>query len=343
MAAAVLVTPSEALAAAVEAELARRVAPHQARRADLDRARRSAVGDRPGRRPRRRARRSSTPTPPSTWRSRPGTPPPSPPGSRNAGAIFVGPWSPVSPRRLLRGLQPRAAHRRLRLPLQRARRAVLPARHPGRRVRRAALREVAPQVLALADAEDLPAHGEAVTARFGRGGVIRRWPAAHPAERASVEPARDRSDTGARARAFRCARSCGATSPTARRSSTSRSGSTPTRTPTGCPPRSPRRSSRRSRRWPRSSTATPTASSPGCARTSPATSGTGSPAEQIWAGNGSNEVLQHVLQAFGGPGPDGDELHAHVRDVPAVLPRHEHRLGRRPARRHSPPAATRSR
>jgi len=25
-------------------------------------------------------------------------------------------------------------------------------------------------------------------------------------------------------------------------------------------------------------------------------------AEQIWAGNGSNEVLQHVLQAFGGPG-----------------------------------------
>jgi histidinol-phosphate aminotransferase len=25
-------------------------------------------------------------------------------------------------------------------------------------------------------------------------------------------------------------------------------------------------------------------------------------AEQVWAGNGSNEVLQHVLQAFGGPG-----------------------------------------
>ncbi|MFP3590153.1 aminotransferase class I/II-fold pyridoxal phosphate-dependent enzyme, partial [Paraburkholderia sp. SIMBA_055] len=24
--------------------------------------------------------------------------------------------------------------------------------------------------------------------------------------------------------------------------------------------------------------------------------------EQIWAGNGSNEVLQHILQAFGGPG-----------------------------------------
>jgi histidinol-phosphate aminotransferase len=30
--------------------------------------------------------------------------------------------------------------------------------------------------------------------------------------------------------------------------------------------------------------------------------GHGLEAEQIWAGNGSNEVLQHILQAFGGPG-----------------------------------------
>ncbi|WEK60266.1 MAG: histidinol-phosphate transaminase [Candidatus Microbacterium colombiense] len=30
--------------------------------------------------------------------------------------------------------------------------------------------------------------------------------------------------------------------------------------------------------------------------------GHGLVAEQIWAGNGSNEVLQHILQAFGGPG-----------------------------------------
>ena len=30
--------------------------------------------------------------------------------------------------------------------------------------------------------------------------------------------------------------------------------------------------------------------------------GHGLTAEQIWAGNGSNEVLQHILQAFGGPG-----------------------------------------
>ena len=31
-------------------------------------------------------------------------------------------------------------------------------------------------------------------------------------------------------------------------------------------------------------------------------SGTGVSAEQVWAGNGSNEVLLHLLQAFGGPG-----------------------------------------
>ena len=30
--------------------------------------------------------------------------------------------------------------------------------------------------------------------------------------------------------------------------------------------------------------------------------GNGLAAENIWAANGSNEVLQHVLQAFGGPG-----------------------------------------
>jgi histidinol dehydrogenase len=34
---------------------------------------------------------------------------------------------------------------------------------------RAALSEVAPHVLALSEAEDLPAHGEAVSARFGPG------------------------------------------------------------------------------------------------------------------------------------------------------------------------------
>ena len=59
-------------------------------------------------------------------------------------------------------------------------------------------------------------------------------------------------------------------------------------------------------RSPAASTATPTASSPPCARPSPPTSAppAGVPVtpEQVWAGNGSNEVLLHLLQAFGGPG-----------------------------------------
>jgi histidinol dehydrogenase len=36
----------------------------------------------------------------------------------------------------------------------------------------AALREVAHHVVMLAGAEDLPAHGEAVVARFGDGGLL---------------------------------------------------------------------------------------------------------------------------------------------------------------------------
>lgn len=86
---------------------------------------------------------------------------------RNAGAIFVGPYAPVSLGDYCAG----SNH-------------VLPtggcARHSsGLSVRsflrgihvvdysQQALREVTDQVVALADAEDLPAHGQAVTARFG--------------------------------------------------------------------------------------------------------------------------------------------------------------------------------
>ncbi len=85
---------------------------------------------------------------------------------RNAGAIFVGPWAPVSLGDYCAG----SNH-------------VLPtggcARHSGGlsvqtflrgihlvEYTQAALREVADQVVTLANAEDLPAHGQAVTARF---------------------------------------------------------------------------------------------------------------------------------------------------------------------------------
>jgi histidinol dehydrogenase len=88
---------------------------------------------------------------------------------RNAGAIFVGPWAPVSLGDYCAG----SNH-------------VLPtggcARHSGGlsvqtflrgihlvEYTEQALREVADQVITLAGAEDLPAHGQAVSARFGKG------------------------------------------------------------------------------------------------------------------------------------------------------------------------------
>ena len=90
---------------------------------------------------------------------------------RNAGAIFVGPWSPVSLGDYLRRLQPRAA------------RPAGTARHSGglsvqsflRSVHvieydRAALADVAPLIDALGGAEDLAAHVDAVRVRIPREG-----------------------------------------------------------------------------------------------------------------------------------------------------------------------------
>ena len=42
----------------------------------------------------------------------------------------------------------------------------------------------------------------------------------------------------------------------------------------------------------------------------------------IWAANGSNEVMTHAAAAFGGPGRTGAELHAHLLDVSRVRPQH---------------------
>ena len=54
--------------------------------------------------------------------------------------------------------------------------------------------------------------------------------------------------------------------------------------------------------------------------------------EQVWAANGSNEVMLQLLQAFGGPGRTALSLRADVLDVSRVRPRHDHRVGRRPPR-----------
>ena len=86
---------------------------------------------------------------------------------RNAGAVFVGPYAPVS-------LGDYAAGSNHVLPT-----AGCAAHSSGLSVQsflrgihvvdygESALRDVAPHVVTLAEAEDLPAHGEAVTARFG--------------------------------------------------------------------------------------------------------------------------------------------------------------------------------
>ena len=88
---------------------------------------------------------------------------------RNAGAVFVGPWSPVSLGDYARRLEPRAADRRLRLPLLRSVGADVPARHPRRRLRRARPARRPPTTSWRSrNAEDLPAHGQAVQARFPR-------------------------------------------------------------------------------------------------------------------------------------------------------------------------------
>jgi histidinol dehydrogenase len=85
---------------------------------------------------------------------------------RNAGAVFVGPWSPVSLGDYCAGsnhVLPTGgcARHSSGLSVQTFLRGVQLIEYD-----EAALRDAAPHVLALAEAEDLPAHGQAVTARF---------------------------------------------------------------------------------------------------------------------------------------------------------------------------------
>jgi histidinol dehydrogenase len=85
---------------------------------------------------------------------------------RNAGAIFVGPWSPVSLGDYCAGsnhVLPTGgcARHSSGLSVQTFLRGVQLIEYD-----EAALRDVAPHVVVLAGAEDLPAHGQAVTVRF---------------------------------------------------------------------------------------------------------------------------------------------------------------------------------
>ncbi|WP_405430651.1 histidinol dehydrogenase [Micromonospora sp. NBC_00617] len=88
---------------------------------------------------------------------------------RNAGAIFVGAWSPVSLGDYCAGsnhVLPTGgcARHSSGLSVQSFLRGVHLIEYT-----EAALREVAPHVVALANVEDLPAHGQAVQARFPKG------------------------------------------------------------------------------------------------------------------------------------------------------------------------------
>ena len=166
LAASVLVTPSEALIAAVEAELARQVpaTKHEARVREALTGRQSGVVlvddlsqglkvvDAYAAEHLEIQTRDAR-----EWAMR----------VRNAGAIFVGAWSPVSLGDYAAGsnhVLPTAgcARHSSGLSVQSFLRGIHVIDYD-----EAALRDVARHVVALANAEDLPAHGQAVTARFG--------------------------------------------------------------------------------------------------------------------------------------------------------------------------------
>ena len=81
----------------------------------------------------------------------------------------------------------------------------------------------------------------------------------------------------------------------------------------------------------RRSTATPTGTPSRCATDLaaylPATAATPVAPEQVWAANGSNEVLQQLLQAFGGPGRTALGFTPSYSMHPMIAARHRHRAG----------------
>ena len=70
------------------------------------------------------------------------------------------------------------------------------------------------------------------------------------------------------------------------------------------------------------------------------TTGVGVAPEQVWAGNGSNEVLQHLVQAFGGPGRIALGFTPAYSMHPIISRTDRHDLGRRAARAGRPAPST---
>ena len=264
-----------------------------------------AVAHRPRRRRRRRASTSSTPMPPSTSRSRPATPPTSPPGcatpvpsSSGRTARSASATTPPAPTTCC---PPPAA------PATAAACRCSPssAASTSSTTTSAALREVARHVVDAGPGRGPPGP------RRGRHGALRRRGAPVTATRApaarrgaapaAARPARPHAVRRAAARRAGAAQHQRELLPGAARSS-----STP--------------SSRRSpRTWP-SLNRYPDREFTDLRKALTAylekQSGVTVTPEQVWAANGSNEVLSHVVQAFGGHGRVALGLHAELLDAP---------------------------
>ena len=233
---------------------------------------------------------------------------------RNAGAIFVGPHAPVS-------LGDYAAGSNHVLPTggcachsQRPVGAVLPARHPRRRLRRAgAARGRRATWSPWPRPRTCPAHGEAVRARFGDG---------------PVSDARDRRSTTCCATDLRGSTPYGA--PAARRAGAAQH-------QRELLPRARRRGRRGRRgarrrgrrglnRYPDREFTDLREALAGIPRRR--SRGAGDP-EQVWAGNGSNEVLPAPRPGVRRAGPHRARLHAGLLDAPHHRDHARHPLGRR--------------
>ena len=251
-----------------------------------------------------RASRSSTPTPPSTSRSRPATPPRSPPGcatpARSSSARTRRSRSATTAPAPTTCCPPAAAPATPRACRCRPSCAVHVVDYD-----RDALREVAGHVVALAEAEDLPGHGAAVT-RPPRRGREPPWTALPLRdELRGLEPygAPQLDVPGAAQRQREPLPAVGGRRRRRRGGGRARDGDAQ---PLPRPRRA--RAARRPGRLPRR-----TASSRA-------------------AGVGGQRLQRGDAAAAAGlrrPGPHRAGLRADVLDVPRVRPRHRHRLGRR--------------
>ena len=150
-----------------------------------------------------------------------------------------------------------------------------------------------PHVVTLADTEGLPAHAQSVRLRWPPLGTARAAPA-----RGAPRPRRARAAT---------------TRPQVDVDVRLNTNESPLP-----PPEAWLRRAGRRRRAASTSTATPTGRPPRCGPPWPSSHGVG--IDEVFCANGSNEVLQCLLLAYGGTGPHGRAVRADVRPAPPHRP-----------------------